>query len=73
MPAGDVMNELPDDLADRAAEQLLGVPRAERAAVLATLIAQYPKQATGLRRLHRDLEVTARKNSSSRSAKAKAF
>ncbi len=52
MTPGD---ELPEELADRAAEQLLGALVADRAAVLAALVAAHPHYTTGLQRLAADL------------------
>ncbi len=60
MSAGETIPELPDELADRAAERLLGVVGAERDAELAALIATHPAHAAGLRRLHTDLGAAAR-------------
>ncbi len=51
MSADQHYDELPDDLADRAAEQLLGVVGPARAAALAALIAAHPEHQQGLQRL----------------------
>ncbi|MEO6594137.1 MAG: serine/threonine-protein kinase [Planctomycetota bacterium] len=60
MPDGDPSLDLPDDLADRAAEQLMGVAGPERASVLAALVAAFPKHADGLHRLQAELLGAAR-------------
>ncbi len=48
-------DELPEDLADAAAEQLLGASSAQRADVIAALQADHPQHAAALQRLALDL------------------
>jgi len=51
----DPAAELPDDLADAAAERLLAHDAPQRGAVLAELVAAHPQHASALRRLSGDL------------------
>ena len=51
-------DQLPDDLADRAAEQLLDAAEPERAAVLAALVSAHPRHVAGLQRLLAELGGT---------------